>query len=402
MKRLMAMGAFCLCAAALSAAAGPQLQKERERATPDDPATQVSPGTQRGESRHERGAMADVHLVRQLLDATFNATGGKKVGHVADIVMSPTGELHYAIVEMGSRLGIGGTRHAIPWQKLKLDYKQKSFAIDMSPELLKQAPAFKSDAYEELDDASWHGKVAEFFKVSAPISRKPESDAVEPPAEGAKSELTQQPKTESSKFLRARSMIAARVNGTDGSEIARIRDLVMAGPAPATLGPSEFSRPKGEQPSQPTLPGKLEGGAAERESAVQTEFKGGAAANMNQFTRISYVIVGCGGTLGVGQIHVAVPWVAFNCTPKGPDITAVLNISKQQLEKAPVLQKVGYRDLLDAQFVSNNAKYFGVTGERKEIETEAPGKAAKPESGQPQPEGQRPRPKREGSSRRGI
>jgi hypothetical protein len=73
------------------------------------------------------------------------------------------------------------------------------------------------------------------------------------------------------------------------------------------------------------------------------------------------------------------------CKATDDGVSIVLNISKDQFEKAPALKKAGYRDLLDEAFVRSTTSLFG---ERTEIETEAPrGKAQeqgdRPERKQP-------------------
>ena len=51
--------------------------------------------------------------------------------------------------------------------------------------------------------------------------------------------------------------------------------------------------------------------------------------------RVSAVIVGVGGFLGVGEKDVAVPFNALKVTEKDGDRYLVMNATKESLEKAP-------------------------------------------------------------------
>ena len=51
--------------------------------------------------------------------------------------------------------------------------------------------------------------------------------------------------------------------------------------------------------------------------------------------RVSAVIVGVGGFLGVGEKDVAVPFTALKVTEKDGDRYLVMNATKEALEKAP-------------------------------------------------------------------
>ena len=89
--------------------------------------------------------------------------------------------------------------------------------------------------------------------------------------------------------------------------------------------------------------------------------------------RFTYAVLGSGGFLNIGEKHIAVPLSALKLQ-KGEqgNAFATLDMTHKQLEAAPTLTKADYNDLLDKGFVDSNNKYFGVTGERREIEAESP------------------------------
>jgi len=85
-----------------------------------------------------------------------------------------------------------------------------------------------------------------------------------------------------------------------------------------------------------------------------------------------FAILTHGGVLTVGGTETAAPWRAFKIRRgEKASMFVVLNMTAKQLEGAPVLKDKDYGELMNAQFVENAHRYYGVT-DRREIETEKP------------------------------
>ena len=92
---------------------------------------------------------------------------GDKIGSV-DCVMieKKSGQAREAIVDVGSFLGMGGTRHTIPWQKLEYDEDCGGYKLDITAEQLKNAPSYPNHEKDErASDTEYRTKVYDFYAV---------------------------------------------------------------------------------------------------------------------------------------------------------------------------------------------------------------------------------------------
>ncbi|MFZ6028632.1 MAG: PRC-barrel domain-containing protein [Chloroflexota bacterium] len=113
--------------------------------------------------------------VSNLLDFDVWNNNGEQIGAVEDLVidMHANGEgyrAHYAIIEVGGFLGIGGKLVAVPYEILRpgteesgiIDDPERAFFLDVSRETVETAPEFDRDVFPELGeptdagyDAGW-------------------------------------------------------------------------------------------------------------------------------------------------------------------------------------------------------------------------------------------------------
>mgnify|MGYP000731257562 CR=1 FL=1 len=80
------------------------------------------------------------------------------LGEIQDVVMDPkTGDVAYAILAHGGFLGIAEKQIAVPWQQLKVTDNADTpiFVLDVSEEVLDEAPSFERDSWAEIDNAEW-------------------------------------------------------------------------------------------------------------------------------------------------------------------------------------------------------------------------------------------------------
>src|SRR5437762_11763260 len=96
-------------------------------------------------------------------DSVYNEAD-EKLGEITDIMIDvPTGRVAYAVMSVGGVLGIGDKLFAIPWQALTLDTENKCFRMDISKELLKEAPGFDKDHWPTMAEQSWAQEIHEFY-----------------------------------------------------------------------------------------------------------------------------------------------------------------------------------------------------------------------------------------------
>ncbi len=79
-------------------------------------------------------------------------------------------------------------------------------------------------------------------------------------------------------------------------------------------------------------------------------------------TAQAFAIIGHGGVLGIGESYVAVPWskLRFIHKPETSTLTAVIDMTKDQLEKAPLVRGNDYETMLAPGFAGQVYRYFGV------------------------------------------
>ncbi len=94
---------------------------------------------------------------------------GEKIGSVDCVMIEKrSGQAREAVVDVGSFLGMGGTRHTVPWQKLNYDEDCGGYKLDVTEEQLKKAPSYSSKEREErASDQNYRAEVYEFYAVPA-------------------------------------------------------------------------------------------------------------------------------------------------------------------------------------------------------------------------------------------
>jgi sporulation protein YlmC with PRC-barrel domain len=77
---------------------------------------------------------------------------GDNIGKVEDIVLDKTSNnIMFAVVGFGGILGMGEKFHSVPWTVLNYDEKDHCYAVNMTKDQLKSAPADTIDAITRSD-----------------------------------------------------------------------------------------------------------------------------------------------------------------------------------------------------------------------------------------------------------
>jgi hypothetical protein len=72
--------------------------------------------------------------------------------------------------------------------------------------------------------------------------------------------------------------------------------------------------------------------------------------------RVAYVVLSCGGFLGMGEKLFAIPWNAFHYDPK--EKAFLLKIDKEKLKNAPSFDKNNWPDMADRIWGESLSKYY--------------------------------------------
>lgn len=92
---------------------------------------------------------------------------GDKIGSVDCVMIEKrSGQAREAIVDVGSFLGMGGTRHTIPWQKLDYDEQCQGYKLDITEDELRNAPSYsEGERDSRMDDREYRGQIYEYYAV---------------------------------------------------------------------------------------------------------------------------------------------------------------------------------------------------------------------------------------------
>jgi sporulation protein YlmC with PRC-barrel domain len=85
---------------------------------------------------------------------------GEDLGKIEDIMLDEqSGCVAYAVLSFGGFLGMGDKLFAIPWEELRLDQEARTFVLNVSEDVLKDAPGFDNDSWPDFGDPQWTQKV---------------------------------------------------------------------------------------------------------------------------------------------------------------------------------------------------------------------------------------------------
>jgi len=249
----------------------------------------------------EHGARADLDEIRKvstLRKAEVLNQANERIAYVTDLLMTPDGKVHYAVLGVGGVVGIGAKYTAIPWDKLDVRHVNGKWAVNlpMTKEGLERAPMFESDDYREITNAAWVTRVRDFFANQRGAAAAKESDQKASASE---------PMTTA---LRASRVIGAKLRNNQGESLGSIEDLLL-----------------------------------------------------DRHSRAAFAIIGHGGVLGIGESYIPVPWSKVKINERQDETGLVATIdSKDQMEKAPLVKGDTYATMLAPGFTDQVYRFFGV------------------------------------------
>lgn len=81
---------------------------------------------------------------------------GENLGEVRELVFDPdSGRVAYAVVALGGFLGLGEKLYAVPWEAFRLSTDEHKFYVDISKDLLKDAPILERERFRAPSDRAF-------------------------------------------------------------------------------------------------------------------------------------------------------------------------------------------------------------------------------------------------------
>ncbi len=96
----------------------------------------------------------------EILGSSVRNLQGFYLGRITDLVVDPHGRVAFAVLSHGGFLRMGEESVAIPFEALTYDSMGKHFALDITPERFKSAPAFTT---RDLTNEKWADDVYRYF-----------------------------------------------------------------------------------------------------------------------------------------------------------------------------------------------------------------------------------------------
>ena len=85
---------------------------------------------------------------------------GEDLGEIKDFMVDlDNGTIIYAVLSFGGFLGIGDKLFALPWEALRVDTENHCFVVDVSKELLEDAPGFDHDNWPSQPDREFINRI---------------------------------------------------------------------------------------------------------------------------------------------------------------------------------------------------------------------------------------------------
>lgn len=92
---------------------------------------------------------------------------GEDLGKVRDLMIDIVhGRVGYVVLSFGGVLGIGDKLFAIPWDKIAVDEDREALVLDVTKNVLEQAPGFDKDNWPDMADPDWGSQIHAYYEVS--------------------------------------------------------------------------------------------------------------------------------------------------------------------------------------------------------------------------------------------
>jgi len=238
-----------------------------------------------------------VRKVSGLLRTHAVNRANENIANVSDVVLDPDGTVRYVILSHGGVAGIGAKYTAIPWDGLNVRHVDGKWAVDL--DMTKDALARAPTFQQEhYKDLADPGFVRRIHEFFRP---RAESQASSADRKGQQQGLPM--------VLRASKILGAKLKDQRNENSGSVEDLLL-----------------------------------------------------DRNHRVGFAIVGRGGILGIGENYIPVPWskLRLNYDRESTGVTAQIDASREQLEKAPLVKGDTFATMLAPGFVEQVYRYFGV------------------------------------------
>jgi sporulation protein YlmC with PRC-barrel domain len=92
------------------------------------------------------------------------SSDGEHVGRITNIMLDVrTGRVGYAVLSKRGFLGLGSTRHAIPWSALTLDTSENCFRVNITARQIREEPGIDKDHWPSMAGITWASELHRYY-----------------------------------------------------------------------------------------------------------------------------------------------------------------------------------------------------------------------------------------------
>ncbi|HEX8200603.1 MAG TPA: PRC-barrel domain-containing protein [Isosphaeraceae bacterium] len=245
-----------------------------------------------------RPDLGEIRKVSSLLDVDVLNRANEEIAGIEDLVLSTDGRVLYAVLSRGGVADIGAESTAVPWEVLNVRHVNGKWAVNLD---MTEEALEKAPTFQQDDYKELTNPqwVARVHDFYRPQTAVDGQPGREPRAQALQSVVC------------AAKIVGANLKNAANEDIGEVKDLLL-----------------------------------------------------DRTGRMAFAILGHGGTLGIGESFVPVPWskLRLNYNREDTAITVQIPVTKEQLEKAPLVKEDTYATLLAPGFVDQVYRYFGMNG----------------------------------------
>jgi PRC-barrel domain len=88
----------------------------------------------------------------------------EKLGNIHSVMIEKrSGKVAYAVMSFGGLLGFAERVHPIPWEMLTYDVDRDGYVVDLSRDILKNAPAMNLDEADRPYDRNYDEEISSYY-----------------------------------------------------------------------------------------------------------------------------------------------------------------------------------------------------------------------------------------------
>jgi sporulation protein YlmC with PRC-barrel domain len=160
------MAACLLCLPAMAQQAQPQETQQQQQRLQQQRQAQPEPEKRLTEDEL-RTKVTQINRASDVVGMQVRNLQGERLGNIEDLVFDfDTGQIAYAVVNVGGFLGIGGRLVAVPLEALAAPRGEEHLLLNADRERLENAPGFDRNNWPDLDHPAW-GAAAGFGRADA-------------------------------------------------------------------------------------------------------------------------------------------------------------------------------------------------------------------------------------------